>query len=137
MGIDNAFRVARGAARVAHRGGTVFVDLVPFSRLSICQQVLVVQKFVTGEIIGNVACTVVHQHEVSHPFKRGQQRSEQTEKGTIDEDHFVIGMVDDVGELFGKQPNVQGVQHPSRARRSEIQLKVPCRIPCKGRHAAL
>ena len=73
----------------------------------------------------------------SDPLERRQQRREQAEQRAVDEDHLVVGVVDDVGELLGEQPDVQRVQHAPGARRGEVQLEVAGRVPRERRHAAV
>ena len=79
-------------------------------------------------------------------LERGQQRREQAEQRAVDEDHLVVGVVDDVGELLGEQPDVERVQHAPRARGGEVQLEVAGGVPgergdaarrrrCRGRRA--
>ena len=46
-------------------------------------------------------------------------------------------MVDDVRQLLGEQPNVEGVQHASGAWCSKVQLKVSCGVPCECRHSTI
>ena len=75
------------------------------------------------------AGAVVHHDEVANVFERRQQRRQQREQRAVDEDHLVVGVVDDVGQLFGEQPDVEGVQHPAGARRGEVQLQVAVGVP--------
>ena len=87
------------------------------------------------QVGGDVALAVVHHHQVPDTFERRQQRREQAEQRTVDEDHLVVGVVDDVGELLGEQPDVQRVQHAPGARGGEVQLEVAGRVPGERRHA--
>jgi hypothetical protein len=41
-------------------------------------------------------------------------------------------MIHDVGDLFGEQPNVQGVQHTARTWSGKVELEVPRGVPGKG-----
>ncbi len=63
--------------------------------------------------------------------ERVEQRGEQREDRTINEDHLVISVVHDVGQLLREQPDVQRVQHPAGTRSSKIQLEVTSRVPGK------
>ena len=101
------------------------------------QQVLVVEQLVAVQVVGDVALAVVHQHQVLQAFERGQQRGEQAEQRTVDEDHLVVGVVDDVGELLGEEPDVQRVQHPAGAGGGEVQLEVAGRVPRERRDATV
>ena len=89
----------------------------------------------TVEVFGNVTLAIVHQDEVFHGCEGLQQRLQQSEQRPVDEDHFIFGMVHDVGDLLWKQPDVQGMQHASAAGGSEVQLEMPRSVPRKGGHA--
>ncbi len=101
------------------------------------QQFFVVQQFVPVQIVGDVALAVVHQHQMPEPLERRQQRREQAEQRAVDEDHLVVGMVDDVGELLGEEPDVQRVQDPTGARCGEVQLEMARRVPRERRHTTV
>ena len=129
MGVDDTLRVAGGAARVTHARRTVFVVDAELDRVGSGEQLLVVEQFVAVEVGGDVAFAVVHHHQVLQPFERRQQRGEQAEQRAVDEDHLVVGVVDDVGELLGEQADVERVQDPAGARRREVQLEVAGGVP--------
>ena len=74
---------------------------------------------------------------MTQPLEGGKQRREQTEERAVDEDHLVIGVVHDVGQLLGEQTDVQGVEHSPGARRREVELEVTSRVPGEGRHPTL
>ena len=71
------------------------------------------------------------------PLERRQQRGQQGEQRAVDEDHLVVGVVDDVGELLGEQPDVERVQDTPGARRGEVQLEVAGGVPRERRHPAV
>jgi hypothetical protein len=50
----------------------------------------------------------------------------------VDEDDLVLRVVSDVGQLFGRQADVQGVQHRAHRRRPEVDLQVLLGVPRKG-----
>ena len=66
-----------------------------------------------------------------------QQRPQQAEQRAVDEDHLVLGVVDDVGDLLGEQADVERVQHPAGAGRREVQLEVAGGVPGEGGHPAV
>ena len=63
--------------------------------------------------------------DVLHRRERGGDLLVERQERAVDEDHLVLGVVDDVGQLIGEQPDVEGVQDPPGARRGEVQLEVP------------
>src|SRR3546814_515079 len=60
---------------------------------------------------------------------RGHERHQQAEQRPVDEDHLVLGVVGDVGELLREQADVEGVQHPPGAGGGEVELEVAGRVP--------
>ena len=62
-------------------------------------------------------------------FIESRQGHEQRQQRPVGEDDLVLGVVGDVGQLLGEQPDVQRVQHPPGARRGEVQLHVPGGVP--------
>ena len=67
----------------------------------------------------------------------GHERLEYRPQRSVTENHFVFGVIHDVGHLLGKQTKVQGVQHAARARCSKIQLEVSGRVPRQGGNATV
>jgi hypothetical protein len=64
-----------------------------------------------------------------------QQRGEQGEQRTVGDDHAVGGVVDDPGQLLGREAEVQGVQDRAHGRDREVRLDVFRVVPGQGRHA--
>ena len=138
MAVDHALGLACGAARVTHRRRLAFIG-DPEARWGRSgEQLLVVDD---AGIVGNfrscvATARVVHDDHMAHGRHLVHQRPQDRQQRTVGEDHFVFGVVGDVGDLFGEQPDVQRVQHPARARRSEVQLEVTVGVPCERRHSA-
>ena len=61
----------------------------------------------------------------------GQQRDERG----VDDDAAVLGVVDDVGQLLGREPDVERVQHRSHGGDGEIRLEVALVVPAEGADA--
>ena len=59
---------------------------------------------------------------------------EHLEQRLVDDDHLVLGIVDDVGELVGEQPGVQGVDDRAHRGDREIQLQVLALVPQQRGH---
>ena len=137
VGVDDALRISRRAARVTHARCSVFVVDSELDGVGGREQLLVIEEFVAVEVGRDVALAVVHQHEVLQVLERGQQRGEQAEQRTVDEDHLVVGMVDDVGELLGEQPDVERVQDAPGARGGEVELEVAGGVPGEGGNTAV
>ena len=85
----------------------------------------------------DLALAVVHHDDVADGLELVDERPEQADQRPVDEDHLVLGVVDDVDELLGEQPDVQRVQHPAGARDGEVELEVAGRVPGEGGHPAV
>ena len=57
----------------------------------------------------------------------GQQRNERG----VDDDAAVLGVVDDVGQLLGREPDVEGVQHRAHGGNGEVRLEVALVVPAE------
>src|SRR2546428_606195 len=55
--------------------------------------------------------------------------------GRVDKDHRVLGVVDDVGEVLGREPEVQRMEDEAAERRSPVHLEVAVAVPREGRDA--
>ena len=111
----------------------------PLDRFGGGEQLLVVVDLDAPgvESLGDLPFAVVHDHEMPQPFERGHQRCEQPEQRLVGEDHLVIGVVDDVGQLLGEQPDVERVEDTTGTRRREVQLEVACGVPGERCHPAV
>ena len=128
--IQNAFRIARRAGRVAERGRGALVELGPDQ--------LVGFAFDEG-LVGDrsVRCVrkvrlIRHRHG---PFDLAEPRPEiRHERGKrhVEEQHAAFRVVQDVVDLLGKEPRIDRVQHSSDAGDSEIEFEMPVRVPGEG-----
>ena len=134
--VHHALGVARGAARVAHGGGLVLVPYVEARRRRLAEQALVVVHRDPVGVAGDLALAVVHDHQVLDGVEGRQERPQQRCQRPVDEDHLVLGVVDDVGQLLGEEPDVERVQHPVAAGGGEVELEVTGRVPGEGGHPA-
>ena len=66
--------------------------------------------------------TVVHEYHVPDCLEGLHQWPDQGGHRMVEEDHLVLSVVHDVGELVGEQAEVQGVGHPASARWGEVEL---------------
>ena len=125
--VHDALRVAGGAARVAHGGGGALVELGPLeARLLGRQQPLVGQGLAEGRGVA------LARHDdrldgLQLVLDGGQERDQRG----VDDDEAVLGMVDDVGQLLGREPDVEGVQDGPHGRDGEIGLQVTLIVPAE------
>jgi hypothetical protein len=60
---------------------------------------------------------------------------EDREKRLVDEDDAVVGVGDDVRQIVRGEPQIQRMQHSTRARDREVEFQVLVRIPAERAHA--
>ena len=63
-----------------------------------------------------------------------QNRCEDRCEARVGEYHGVPGMADDVADLLGRQPDVEGVHHRTHARNGKVRLLVLLGVPGEGGH---
>ena len=129
VAVDDALRVAGRAARVAHGRRRPLVDLgvVEAARLG-GQQLLV------GQDVGTQGAGVAlaDDHEVLDGLELGRHPGQEGDEGGVDEDHPVLGVVGDVGQLLGEQPEVQRVEHGAHRGDGQVGLEVLLGVPGEG-----
>ena len=126
VAVHHTLRVTSGAARVTHRGAGVLADLrvVVAARLG-GQKLVVVEKAVAQR--RGVARTF--DDDVLHGGELVAHAGQQWRDGCVDDDDTILGVVDDIRQLLGEQPNVERVQHGAHARNSEVCLHMGLVVP--------
>ena len=134
MAVEHALRLAGRAGGVAHAGRPVLVDLSP------------------GEVAVDLADPVLHRppgREARSPASRrvGQhdhlpqriefrpQGLDQRQEARIAEQHAVLGVVHDPGDLVGKQPRIEGVIDTAHPHDAVPGFQVTGRVPGERGHA--
>ncbi len=127
MRIDNALRSAGGARGVAHRGGRtlITVEILDAFRIGRCEQFLVGDRPVRQVAVAN------HDHMLD--ARRNRHLVELRQQTTIEDDHPVLGMLDDVREIAGVQANVQRVKHGPHRGHRKVRLQVLTIVPGQRR----
>ncbi|MGY4409885.1 hypothetical protein ACVWW4_001621 [Bradyrhizobium sp. LB7.1] len=114
---------------VTDRGRRFFVELRPGE----AGVVLSSQKLLVAMDVGKLgfrhSLARGHHDKGLDRLELRRDRLHDRQRGAVDEQNPVLGVVDDVDELFGKQPRVDGVQHVAHARRGIEHLEVTVRIP--------
>ena len=132
--VYDALRHASGPAGVAHRGGLVLIDVRPrIARFLGGEQFLVIE--VRGER-GPVTVAVHDEVPDRLDLVAGldQDRAQDAGQAGVDDDHRVLGVADDIAELVGGQPDVQGVHHRAHAGDGEVRLLVLLVVPAERGH---
>ena len=71
-------------------------------------------------------------HDVAQRRQVRQHAGEQRDQRRVDDDHPVLGVVDDVDQLLREQPQVERVQHRAHARHREVGHQVLGVVPHEG-----
>jgi hypothetical protein len=77
---------------------------------------------------------VGHDHDVLHGLEVLPHALDDRQQVEVDEDRLVLGVIGDVGDVLGRQPRVDGVQHGADAGDAEIELEVAIGVPGDGAH---
>ena len=125
--VDDTLGVAGRPARVTHGCGGPLVELGPVeARLLGGEQPLVGKSLAEGRGI-----PLPHHDDgldgLQVVLDGGQQRDERG----VDDDATVLGVVDDVGQLVGREANVERVQHRAHGGDGEIGLEVALVVPAE------
>src|SRR5206468_8122780 len=59
-----------------------------------------------------------------HVPELGSHFLEKRDEDVVDEDHAILRVIRDEGDLVGEEPDVQRVQHPPRGGNREVELEV-------------
>ena len=130
VAVERALRIACGSRRIAERCGRPLVELRPLEVVFLVRkQPFIARKRRQAGL--RLVLLVGHQ---DYPAIRRQARSqplEQREKGRVDEQKPVCGMVYDVHDLLIEQPRVDRVTNGANARDAVIKLEMAEGIPAQ------
>ena len=129
--IQHALRVARGARGVAHRRGGVLVEHLPLEvAVGFRDPVLIGDRVLQR---GLRHMRLVGEDDVALDARqlRGDLFQHRHE-GEVDHHHAVFGVVDDPGDLLGKQPRVDGMADRADTHDAVPRFEVPPRVPGDG-----
>ncbi len=118
MRIEHPLGVAGGARGVAEAAGGLLAEAAPGAVLGIGGDQLVI---------------VLVQHH--HPLDRRRgvdARRQQWREGLVDEDHPILGVVDDPADLVGMQARIEGVADRPDPHDPVPDLEVPPAVPGQG-----
>ena len=129
--VDDALGAARRPARVTHGRGRALVEVGPGEAgLLGGEQPLVGERLAEGRGV-----PLPHHDDGLDRLQVVLDARQQRNERGVDDDAAVLGVVDDVGQLLGREPDVQRVQHRSHAGDGEIRLEVALVVPAEGADA--
>ena len=108
----------------------VDLGIVKGARSGILEQVLVAHSVRQFPHV-----PIAHHHVTGDALEAGGELLQHGDERVIDEDHLVLGVVDDVGELLLEQADVERVQDRADTGDREIQLEMALVVPRERPHA--
>src|SRR5262249_50947516 len=132
MGIKHTFRMACRAGGVAHAGGGVFVERFPGEIFVHRADPLLVGRRISKRCRGHMGG--ISQHDVAFDRRKPVCKFfQQRQKREIRHHDAILGMVDDPGDLFGKQPRIDSVIDRANSENAVPRFDVPPGIPGQRR----
>ena len=129
MRVRHTLWIPRCARCVAVHHGAPLVENRPLGhRLDISDEVLVGDR----PWYPRPLCGWSHDDNLLDCCERGDHRCEERCEVRVDEDHLVFSVVDDIGQLFREQPDVERVTDASAVCRRPIELMMTMIVPRKG-----
>ena len=132
MAVDDAFGVAGGAAGVAHCGRGVLVDVRPVEFVRLAGHDVGVAQHGLARFFQRGDVAVADRDHGVHRLEVGEYRRQHVGQRQIDQHHLVFGLVGDVHDLLGEQPDVEGMQHRAHRRHRQIRRQVFGVVPHEG-----
>jgi len=117
---------AGGAGRVTEPARRALVEVRALVVVGLGTEQLLVGHSVGHRGAGGVGA---EDHDVAEARHVWRHLLEERDEVGIDQHDPVVGVVHDEGELLGAQPYVERVQHPPRARDSEVRLEMSEAVP--------
>ena len=128
MRVENTLRVAGRAGSVAETRRRVFVELRPGKVvISLRHQILERHDVAQGRL--RHVRLVREDDECLDHVDLLRKLLEDRNKGQVDEDHPVFGMVHDIGDLLGKEARIDRVADGTNSHDAVPRLKMTPRIP--------
>ena len=92
----------------------------------------VVVELDAGHFLGGFGVFAAQQHHVLQVFQLVLDRRDQRQEGLVDEQDAVLGVVEDIHQLFREQARVDGVAHQAGTGHTEIGFQVAVVVPGQG-----
>jgi hypothetical protein len=94
------------------------------------------ERLVIQRALGNLGGgRILHHDDVLHALEVLADGLEKRPEARVHDEDLVLGVVDDVGQVLGREADVDGVQHHAHEGRGEVDLHVAVGIPREGAHA--
>jgi len=128
MRVEHPLGITRGAGGVAKNCRLALVEVRPLVRVRLGRDRLVV-IYCFAEYPLSVTAFYNYVLDVGNLVSNFGQHGNQ---GLVNDDHLIVSVVDNEGQLFGKKANIEGVQNSSHGGYRQIDLHVRLRVPHNG-----
>ena len=132
MAVDDALRIAGGTARVAHGRRRALVQGGPVEAGLLGRQQLLVAQDLAGQ--GRGVAAADHDELLDGLQLVGHLRQDRHQR-IVDQQHRVLGVVDDVDDLLWEQADIDSVQDRAHAGHGEVGFEVGLAVPGEGTDA--
>ena len=132
VAVEHALRIAGGAGGIAEGRGGVLVEDRPFVLgRGGGDEFLVDEEILDLDL--RRAGAVAERHPAQHMRQARRKLLDERREDGIEEHVGVLGVMDDILQLFGEQARVDRVQHPPRRGDAIVELKVTMGVPGERR----
>jgi hypothetical protein len=131
MGVRDALGVAGRPGGVTQRGGVVLVQSRPVELIGLAGE-QVVPAVHGNPVAERLRISVADHHDVPDRRQLVEHAGEQRDQRAVHDDDPVLGVVGDVRQLLGEQPQVQCVQHRAHAGHGQVGDQVLGVVPHQG-----
>ena len=131
VGVQHPLGMARGAGGIAQRAGLALIQGRPVEVIGVGLKQMLVARDSVQRRVGHVLPGGQHD-PLAHRGALRRNRLDQGHKVRIDKHHLILGVVDDVHDLFGEQARVDRMADAAAARCGVIGLEVPIVVPGQG-----
>ena len=128
MTVEHALGIARGAGGVAERGGGPLVEDGPVVVSAFARE----QGLVAGGAGkgGGRHVRLVRHDDVALDRRQAVGDAlREFDEGEVEEQHPILGVVDDVDDLIGEQPRVHRMKHGAGPRDAVEEFQMPVSVP--------
>ena len=130
---DDALRSAGRSRRVAKSHGCRLGDVETVIGVGLSTEEVLIGEEAREVRVGNGVVQDDDRRQITHDVAHLRQQGEEV---GIDQDGLVVSVLQNEGQLLGRQPDIERVQDTARARNSEVRLKMPGAVPGQCPHGS-
>jgi len=129
--VDDPLRSPRRSTRVANDGCAPLVQRGRVERFALRGE----KRLVVEETGRERRVALPHDDDVPDRGDAALELGEEGEERLVDDDDAVLGVRGDVGEIVGRESQVEGMEHGAHGGDGAVRLEMPRVVPREGRNA--